>query len=176
MTFDTAEGIHRPVVLVGFMATGKSKIGRLLAKRLNLPFVDSDEEIETAFGRSIADIFAEHGEAEFRRVERSVICRLIDGTPHLIAIGGGAFMDGGTRELLQASAITIWLDPPFDVIASRLKRSDERPLASSTSDEDLLALWQERRPYYAQAQMRIETSDEDPSLAVERILAELGQR
>lgn len=175
MICETVVVTDRPIVLVGFMATGKSKIGRLLAERLGLPFVDSDAEIEATLGKSIVRIFAEDGEAEFRRVERIVITRLLEGVPQLIAIGGGAFIDDRTREALKARATTIWLDPPFAIIASRLKRSHERPLASGKIDEELLALWQERRPFYAEAHIRIETTEEEPGVDVDRILAALRQ-
>jgi len=176
VTSGSAGVTGRPIALVGFMAVGKSKIGRLLAKRLALPFKDTDEEIEAACGKSIAAIFRDDGEAEFRRVERNVISRLIQDAPHVMAAGGGAFMDAATREALQARATTIWLDPPFGVIAARLKRSSARPLASSKNEAELLQLWHQRRLLYATAQLRIETSDDDPALAVERIVAALASR
>lgn len=174
MTGERRASVHLPIVLVGFMAAGKSKIGRLLAERLGLPFIDVDKEIEAASGKSVAEIFSEDGEAEFRRAERAMISRVIERGAAVIAAGGGAFVDHDTREALNASTRTVWLDPPFDLILARLDRSNSRPLASGKSEEELRALWTERRPCYAEAHVRIETSDEDPASAVEQILAALG--
>ena len=158
------------------MAVGKSRVGRLLADRLNVSFRDTDAEIEACFGKAVAAIFSEHGEAEFRRAERLVIEDLVEQGPLVVSLGGGAFMDPRTRALLQASATTVWLDPPFEIISARLKRSISRPLAAGKSDEELFALWQERRPSYAEAHLQIQTSDEDPALAVDRIVAALACR
>jgi shikimate kinase len=162
-------------VLVGFMGAGKSRIGRLLAQRLRLPFVDTDQAIEESYRLSVADIFRERGEAEFRGAERSLIGRLLNEDPKVIALGGGAFVDASNRETLNGGAWTVWLDPPFEIILPRLRRSAARPLASSRSEDELRALWNERRQYYAHAQLRIETSDADPARIVEQIIQELGQ-
>jgi shikimate kinase len=168
--------VQRSIVLVGFMAAGKSRIGRLLAQRLRLPFVDTDHAIEESYRLSVADIFRERGEAEFRDAERALITRLVHEDPKVIALGGGAFVDPRTRDVLNTGAWTIWLDPPFEVILPRLRRSTARPLASSKSEGELRGLWTERRPYYAQAQLRIETSDIDPARIVDQIIQELATR
>lgn len=164
----------RPIVLVGFMGAGKSRIGRLLAERLNLPFADSDSEIAREAGMSIADIFREHGEAAFRSAERRVIAALLANGRQVIAVGGGAFVDPDARRLIKESATTIWLDPAFDLIAERVSRSAERPLAAARSRDELQHLWEQRRPSYAEAHFRIETSDDDPERAVDRIIARLA--
>lgn len=165
--------LQRPIVLVGFMASGKSKIGRRLAERLGVSFVDSDAEVERDLGAPIVEIFRTRGEPVFRQAERAVVARLITGGPRVIALGGGAFVEPETRETLKASAISIWLDPPFQLIAERLARSTSRPLASSRSQGELRQLWEQRRPSYAEADIRIETSNEDPERAVDRILERL---
>ena len=157
-------------MLVGFMAAGKTKIGRLLAERLKVPFIDSDAEIEAALGMTIAEIFASHGEPAFRIAERRVISGLMEGGPKVVAVGGGAFVDPGTRAMLNGSARTVWLDPGFDLIAQRLARSKTRPLASGRSEAELRLLWEHRRPFYAEAHVRVRTSDGDPRLAVDQIV------
>ena len=164
----------RPIVLVGFMGSGKSRIGQLLAKRLELPFADSDAEIAKAFGMPIAEIFKTRGEAEFRAAERRTISGLLGAGPRVIAIGGGAFVDPETRSVLLQSARTVWLDPPFEVISARVSRSAHRPLAVARSRDELHQLWEERRPTYASAHFRIETGEDDPERAVDRIVALLG--
>ena len=166
---------QRPLVLVGFMAAGKSKVGRLLGERLGLPFIDVDKQIEATSGKSVSEIFSEDGEAVFRRAERAIISRLIEQGEAVIAVGGGAFVERETRERLNGSACTVWLDPPLALVIERLDRSSGRPLADGISEDELRALWNERRACYAEAHIRIETSDDDPAFAVERIVAALGQ-
>jgi shikimate kinase len=161
-------------VLVGFMGAGKSRIGRLLAGRLVLSFVDTDKLIEQSFGCSVADIFRERGEAAFREAERALISRLLGEEARVIALGGGAFVDERNRDALNERACTIWLDPPFELILPRLRASADRPLASSRSETELRALWAERRSHYAQAQVRIHTWDRSPARIADRILAALG--
>lgn len=168
-----AEGPGRSITLVGFMAAGKSRIGRALAARLGRPFVDSDAEIEAASGMTVAEIFAAKGEAEFRRAEREAIARLLKGGAKVIAVGGGAFVDPENRASLNEASRTIWLDPPFEVLLSRLARSKTRPLATGRGEGELRARWEERRASYAEAELRIATADEDPQRAVEAILAAL---
>src|SRR6476646_8338498 len=120
---------RRSIVLVGMMGVGKSSVGRRLAARLSIPFVDADAEIEKAAGMSIADIFARHGEADFRNGEARVIARLLEGGPQVLATGGGAFMNADTRAAMQAKAVSIWLSADFDVLMRRVsKRKGERPL------------------------------------------------
>lgn len=166
--------LARPLVLVGFMAVGKSTIGRLLADRLEVPFADTDAEIERAFGMTVADIFRARGEAEFRNAERRVISALLAGRPMILAAGGGAFVDSETREMLLESATTVWLDTPIELILSRIGRSNDRPLAAGRSEEQLRRLWEERRPCYAQAQVRVEAAD-DTRRALNQIVAALGR-
>ena len=174
MSSRTTDGqTQKSVALVGFMAVGKSKIGRLLAQRLELPFVDTDKQIEEALGRSIADIFREQGESVFREAERDSIARLIAGEAQVIAVGGGAFVDAANRRALNANARTVWLDAPFELILVRLARSSHRPLASNRTETELRTLWEARREYYSAAHVRVEVSDEDPDATVARILSAL---
>src|SRR5581483_10059480 len=119
----------RSIVLVGMMGVGKSSVGRRLGVRLGIPFVDADTEIEKAAGMSIADIFARHGEANFRSGEARVIARLLEGGPQVLATGGGAFMNADTRAAMRTKAVSIWLNADFDVLMRRVaKRKNERPL------------------------------------------------
>src|SRR5271167_3516595 len=119
----------RAIVLVGMMGAGKSSIGRRLAGRLNLPFVDADIEIEKAAGMSIPDIFARHGEADFRSGEARVIARLLDGGPQVLATGGGAVMNADTRAAIKAKGVSVWLAADLDVLLRRInKRRHERPM------------------------------------------------
>jgi shikimate kinase len=156
------------------MAAGKSRIGGLLAQRLNLPFVDTDSKIEEICGVRVAQFFRERGEPEFRRAERKLILRLLQsGEPQVIAIGGGAFVDPHIRDELNRQARTVWLDSPFELVLKRLARSTVRPLAADRSEPELRALWNERRNHYAQAQVRIETSDADPQRIVDQIIQQL---
>lgn len=163
----------RSIVLVGFMAAGKTTVGRLLAKRLQLPFVDTDEQIEALFGMPVAEIFRTKGERQFREAERTLISRLVDTRPQVIALGGGAFLAAETRAALEAAARTIWLDTDFELIRARLDRFVGRPLAYGKSDDELFALWQERREIYVLAELRI-AADADPARVVERIISELA--
>ena len=121
----------RSLVLVGMMGAGKSSIGRKLAQRLNLPFVDADTEIERAAGMSISEIFAKHGEPYFRAGEARVIARLLDGGPQVMATGGGAFMHPQSREAIRDKGISIWLKAEYDVLLKRIKRRSDRPHAQN---------------------------------------------
>jgi shikimate kinase len=165
----------RSIVLVGFMAAGKSRIGRILAERLKLPFIDTDREIERSYGVPIAAIFAERGEAEFRKAERELILRLLSEKAQVIAIGGGAFVDSVTRSELNRKARTVWLDVPLEIAMDRLARSDARPLATSKSEEELRALWEERRKCYAEAHVRIDVSKPDQTRIIAQIVGTLRQ-
>lgn len=138
------------------MGAGKSTVGRRLAKRLGLPFVDSDSEIEEAAGIGTAELFERFGESDFRDGERRLVARLIDGTVRVIATGGGAFIDPRTRQLLNERAITIWLDAPIDVLAERTGRRNNRPLLRKGNRADTLArLAEERGSMYAEAQIHV---------------------
>ena len=164
----------RSLVLVGFMGAGKSKIGRSLAEKLKMDFVDADRLIEQDHGCSIAEIFRQHGEEHFRRAERNMILRLIGKETSVIAVGGGAFVNDEVRQTLIAKAVTIWLDTPFELVLPRLKSSQSRPLASTRSEAELKALYEERRGAYRQAHIHIDTSDADIERIVDDIVAALG--
>src|SRR5207302_7807014 len=123
---DYAKRLDRPLVLVGLMGVGKATVGRRLAKRLGLSFVDSDEEIEDAAGRPAAEIFEQYGERDFRDGERRLVARLVEGEIRVIATGGGAYVDPTTRKLLNERAITVWLDAPVEILAERTSRRDTR--------------------------------------------------
>src|ERR671920_1520331 len=129
---DLDKRLDRPVVLVGLMGVGKSTVGRRLAKRLGLPFIDSDSEIEETVGLPWGEVFERYGEADYRDGERRLVARLIDGDVRVIATGGGVFVDPRTRQLLKEHAITIWLDAPLEILADRTSRRDTRPLLRNT--------------------------------------------
>lgn len=156
------------------MAAGKSTIGRALAERLGMPFVDMDEEIEAAAGMTVAEIFARQGEAAFRQTEGDMIGRLLDGDAKVIATGGGTFVDRESRSKLSASTDTVWLDPAFEVLLSRLRNSAARPLAAGRSEAELRALWSARKESYAEARVRIATTDDEAQRYVDEIIAWLG--
>ena len=120
--------LGRTVALVGLMGAGKTTIGRRLAKALGLRFIDADDAIAAAAGVSIEEIFATHGESDFRRGERRVIARLLDAQPHVLATGGGAFIDARTRAVMKEKAISIWLKAPLEVLMKRVSKRDHRPL------------------------------------------------
>jgi shikimate kinase len=146
----------RSIALVGLMGAGKTTVGRRLAARLGLPFVDADAEIETACGMAVAEIFERFGEAHFRDGERRVIARLVDGVPKVIATGGGAFVQDDTRALLLARTITIWLDVDVPTLVARVRKRDTRPLLKGRDPGEVLAaLAGVRNPFYAQASLRI---------------------
>ena len=160
-------------MLVGLMGAGKSTVGRRLARRLGLPFVDSDSEIEDAAGLSAGEVFQRFGERDFRDGERRVVARLANGPVRVIATGGGAFVNDGTRALLNEKCITIWLDAPVDLLAERTARRPEtRPMLKNGEREQTLArLIDERRPAYAEAHIRIPSASGAHHEVVERIVA-----
>ena len=169
--------LDRPIVLVGLMGAGKSTVGRRLAKRLGLPFVDSDTEIEEASGTTTSDLFERFGENDFRDGERRLVARLIDGSVRVIATGGGAFVDPRTRQLLNERAITVWLDAPVDVLAERTSRRDNRPLLRGGNRSETLArLADQRDPMYAEAHIHIRSGDGAHSNVVEAIVSAIGER
>ena len=143
------------------MGVGKSSIGRRLAARLAIPFVDADSEIEKAAGMSIADIFARHGEADFRSGEARVIARLLESGPQVLATGGGAFMNPNTRDNIKAKGVSIWLRADLDVLLRRIsKRKNERPLLQTDDPaETLRTLLAQREPTYAQADLTVQSRD-----------------
>jgi len=169
---DLAKRLDRPVVLVGLMGVGKSTVGRRLARRLGLDFVDSDAAIEDASGYSAAEVFERFGERDFRDGERRLVARLIDGAVRVIATGGGAYVDPRTRELLNERAITVWLDAPVEVLAERTGRRDTRPLLRNDDPKATLErLNDERRPSYAEAHIHVKSSEGPHGDVVERIVA-----
>ena len=171
---ELAKRLDQPIVLVGLMGVGKSTVGRRLAKRLGLPFVDSDSEIEDAAGYSAAEVFERYGEDDFRDGERRLVARLIEGDVRVIATGGGAYVDPRTRQLLNERAITIWLDAPVDVLAERTSRRDTRAqLRQGDPKATLERMWQERRPSYEEAHIHIRSGDGAHKEVVDAILEAL---
>src|SRR5258708_13662418 len=160
--------------MVGFMGVGKTTIGRLLARRLGMPFVNMDREMEKALGLSVAEILARHGQGEFRKMEREMIANQLGRKVQVIAVGGGSYEDAETRAAVNEQATAVWLDPPFELILERVARSSTRPLALGKSSKDLRRLWDERRKSYAEAHVRIVTRDAGPEEAVDRILEALA--
>lgn len=152
----------RSIVLVGMMGVGKSTVGRRLAARLHLPFVDADHEIEVAHaGMTIPEIFAEHGEPYFREGEARVIARLLDGPPGVLATGGGAYMRAETRERIHARAVAVWLKADADVILRRIKRRADRPLLQTEDPAATIRrLIDERYPVYQDADLTVLSRDE----------------
>ena len=166
--------LDKPFVLVGLMGVGKSTVGRRLAKRLGLPFVDSDSAIEDAAGFSAAEVYEKFGEEDFRDGERRLVARLVDGKVGVIATGGGAFIDSRTRELLNARAITVWLDASVDVLNERTGRRDTRPLLRNADPRGTLEkLSDERRPSYAEAHIHVLSGGGGHYEVVERIIVAL---
>lgn len=171
-----SDRLDRPIVLVGLMGAGKSTVGRRLARRLGLPFVDSDAAIEDAAGFSAAEIFERYGEADFRDGERRLVARLVDGSVRVIATGGGAFVDPRTRQLLNERAITVWLDAPIDVLADRTGRRDTRPLLRNGDRKNTLEKLSKQRGHaYAEAHIRVKSGQGAHRDVVESIIAALGE-
>jgi shikimate kinase len=166
--------LDRPVVLVGLMGVGKSTVGRRLARRLGLSFVDSDTEIEDAAGYPAAEIFERYGEQDFRDGERRLVARLVEGEIRVIATGGGAYVDPTTRQLLNERAITVWLDAPVDILAERTSRRDTRvQLRNGNPKAVLERLAEERRPSYSEAHIHVKSGDGAHSDVVETIISAL---
>ncbi len=148
----------KSVVLIGLMGAGKTAIGRRLAHRLGLPFVDADSEIERAAGQTVGDIFAEHGEDYFRDGERKVIARLLDAGPQVLATGGGAYIDPQTRRAVAKKGISVWLKADLDVLLERVKRRDNRPLLKTGDPKQVMRkLMDERYPIYAKADVSVQS-------------------
>jgi len=171
---DFAKRLDRPVVLVGLMGVGKSTVGRRLARRLGLPFVDSDSEIEETVGLPWGELFERYGEADYRDGERRLVARLIDGEVRVIATGGGVFVDPRTRELLKDRTITVWLDAPVDVLAERTGRRDTRPLLKNGDRKETLErLARIEREAYAQAHIHVKSGNGAHREVVEEIVRAL---
>ena len=167
----------RLIVLVGMMGAGKSTIGRRLAARLGMPFLDADSEIEAAAGMSIPDIFEAHGEPHFRDGEARVIARLLDSGPAVLATGGGAFMREDTRGRIRAKAVSIWLKADTDVIMKRVKRRTDRPLLQTADPVATVnRLLAEREPVYGKADLTIASRDVPHERIVDEVMAALHAR
>jgi shikimate kinase len=165
---------RRSVVLVGMMGAGKSSIGRRLATRLAVPFIDADTEIEKAAGMSIAEIFGAHGEPYFRAGEARVIARLLDGGPQVLATGGGAFMNAETRAGIRLKAVSVWLRATIDVLSRRIKRRTDRPLLKTADPgETLRRLIAERYPVYGEADLTVESREVPHDTIVDEIVSGL---
>lgn len=167
---------QRAIVLVGMMGSGKSSVGRRLAGRLGLPFVDADTEIETAAHMTIPEIFAQRGEAEFREGERRVISRVLTTrAPLVLATGGGAFMNAETRARVKELGISVWLKAEPDVLMRRVRKRSNRPLLQTADPEATLRrMLAEREPVYALADITILSSDEPHEVVVGETIAALG--
>lgn len=164
----------RSIVLVGLMGAGKTSVGRRLAKRLDMPFTDADTEIVRAAGCSIPDIFSLYGEAAFREGERRVIERLLGEGPLVLATGGGAFMDAGTRERVRRHGVSVWLRATVDVLVKRIGRRGGRPMLMGGDTRTILeGLMETRYPVYAEADITIDTSDEPTDTTVDKVIAAL---
>jgi shikimate kinase len=169
--------LDKTVVLVGMMGAGKTSVGRRLASTLSVTFRDADAEIELAAGCTINEIFERFGEPAFRAGERKVIARLLAEPPHVLATGGGAFMDPETRAHIHQAAISVWLKAPVELLLERVMRKDTRPLLRNTDSRAALErLLREREPVYAQADLTIESDEGPHDSVVRRILAALDDK
>jgi shikimate kinase len=165
-----------PIVLVGLMGAGKTSIGRRLAEKMDLPFVDADVEIEKAAGKSIPDIFADHGETHFRDGERRVIARLLENGKQVLATGGGAFMNEETRAAIKAHSISVWLKADLDVLLKRVAKRGGRPLLENRDPAEVLQnLMTLRYPIYAEADITVESLDVQHNQMVNVVLDALAQ-
>ncbi|MDF1731452.1 MAG: shikimate kinase [Minwuia sp.] len=174
-TGEAREDDRRSLVLVGLMGAGKSTVGRRLAQRLNLRFVDADDEIEAAAGMTIPEIFDRYGEAHFRDGERRVIRRLLSEPRQVIATGGGAFMNDETRALIAAEATSIWLKADLDTLVRRCAKRTDRPLLRGRNQrETLAALMQQRYPVYETSDLVVESGGDTHDVVVDRIISALG--
>ena len=169
--------LRRTIALVGMMGAGKSSVGRRLAAKLGVAFHDADAEIEEAAGCSIAEIFDRYGEMAFRDGERKIVARLLSAPPHVLATGGGAFIDPETRARIRETAISVWIKVPVDVLLSRVGKRDTRPLLKNGEPRAILEkLLAAREPVYAEADLIVESENGPHGATVDRILAELQQR
>lgn len=168
---------QRSLVMVGLMGCGKSSVGRRLAARLEIPFVDADDAIELAAGKSIAEIFADHGEAHFRDGERRVIRRLLSSGPQVLATGGGAYMSEETRQAIRDAGVAIWLKAELPVLMRRVMKRDDRPLLKTPDPEAVMReLMRTRYPVYAEADVMIESREVPHEVIVSEIVETLDQR
>jgi shikimate kinase len=167
---------ERSIVMVGLMGCGKSAVGRRLGTRLGLPFVDADEEIEKAAGKSIEDIFTEHGEPYFRDGERKVLARLLRSGPQVLATGGGAFMNAETRAAIAQSGVSVWLKAELALLVRRVSKRSNRPLLKTGDPEVVMRnLIETRYPVYALADITVESRDVPHEVIVSEILERLAE-
>ena len=168
-------GAH-PIVLVGLMGAGKSSVGRRLAEKLGIPFVDADQEIETAAGKTIPEIFADHGEAYFREGERRVIARLLGQGAQVLATGGGAFMNDETRARIAAEGVSVWLRAELPLLMKRVAKRPGRPLLQERDPETVMReLIGKRYPIYALADVTVESRDVQHGQMVNDVVRALAQ-
>ncbi len=174
MTLRLSVPAPKTIVLVGLMGAGKTSIGRLLAKRLDLEFIDADREIEQAAQCSIEQIFERHGEAEFRDGEHRVIARLLAAPAHVLATGGGAFMTKETRDAIRGQGISVWLRADLDLLLRRVSRRKNRPLLRNKNPRQTLEkLMEERYPVYAEADIVVDSGDKPPATIVDTVIESL---
>lgn len=167
--------LTRPIVMLGLMGAGKTRIGGILASFLGIPFVDADHEIELAAGIPVSDIFEIHGEPAFRDLERKVIARLLSDEIKVIAPGGGAIMNEHTASLVFEKSLSVWLKADLDVLVERTGRNEKRPLLKGGSREDILKnLMTQRNPVYGRAEIHLQTDASTPEEAAERLLVVLA--
>lgn len=167
---------QHPIVLVGLMGAGKSSVGRRLAEKLGIPFVDADHEIETAAGKTINDIFAEHGEAYFRDGERKVIARLMGNGAQVLATGGGAYMNEETRVRIQQGGVSVWLKAPLPLLMKRVMKRQDRPLLKNDDPEGVMrALIDKRYPVYGLSDVTVESRDVQHAQMVNDVIKALAQ-
>ena len=161
---------QKPIVLVGLMGAGKTSIGRKLACRMRVPFIDADQELEKAAGCTITEFFEKFGEKEFRRGEKRVLARLLKTWPCVLATGGGAFMDFETRALIKSTAVSIWLNADLDTLDARLAQRSGRPLLQTKNPRATLqSLMEKRYPIYAEADMIVETINGSVDVTVDKV-------
>jgi shikimate kinase len=174
MTVRLSVPAPKTVVLVGLMGAGKTSVGRPLAKRLGLEFIDADDEIEQAAQCSIEQIFERHGEAVFRDGEQRVIARLLAGATHVLATGGGAFMRKKTREAIRQRGISVWLRADLELLLGRVSRRKNRPLLKNENPRQTLEkLMEERYPVYAEADIVVDSGDQSPATIVDTVIESL---
>ena len=171
--------LKRTVALVGMMGAGKTSIGKRLATRLGVVFRDADQEIEAAAGLTVAEIFEKFGEPYFRDGERRVIARLLGDAPHVLATGGGAYMDETTRAAMKSGAFTIWLKAPVDILLGRVRKrqgaDQNRPLLANDDMRGTLeSLLATREPIYATADMVLDSADEPHAVLIDKVVAALA--
>lgn len=168
--------LSKPIVLIGMMGVGKTSIGRRLAKKLGIEFIDSDHEVEQAAKCSISDIFEIYGEEAFHDVERRVIKRLLSEKPHVLATGGSAFADEETRNIILEGGISVWLKADPDTLLPRIERRDHRPqFNEGDTEEKLKQLLESYIPFYEQAVIHVECTNGSPEVTTDKILLELNR-